>query len=132
MAEFEPNNRSLALALFTPENQAALLDGSLELAPAQQTMFDYIASSGTYGTTEHKVENRLRKSGDSKFRYIWRRLFGPANGDKDRAAFERWYPAFYKYPVLRPFLPIYRVARALVKHPGRIKAELKAVKKAKK
>ena len=132
MAEFEPNNRALALALFAPENQAALLDGSLELAPAQQEMLGYIASSGTYGTTDHKVQNRLRKSGESKFRYIWRRLFGPAKGDKDRAAFERWFPAFYKYPVLRPFLPIYRVVRALVKHPGRIKAELKAVKKAKK
>ena len=132
MAEFEPNNRTLALALFASENQTALLDGSLELAPAQQEMLGYIASSGTYGTTDHRVQNRLRKSGESKFRYIWRRLFGPAKGDKDRAAFERWFPAFFKYPVLRPFLPIYRVARALVKHPGRIKAELKAVKKAKK
>ena len=87
ITEFEQNNRRLALALFSPGNQEALLSGNLELPPELQSMLDYIVSSGTYGTTEHKVENNMRKDGDSKLRYMARRVWGPVKGDQAYAQY---------------------------------------------
>lgn len=129
--EFERTNRGLALVLFDKDAQPALISGDFALTSEQQSVLDYIADSGTYGTTEHKVENKMRSLGGGKFKYIMRRLFGPPKGAQDRAEFERWYPMFFKYPVLRPFLPIYRVFRAMIVHPGRISAEIRALKKKK-
>ena len=87
-------------------------------------MLAYILSSGTYGTVQNRVENGIRKYGSGPFgklRYVMRRLFLPM--DTVRAAF----PLFAKYPILLPFLPFYRVFRALRSRKGRLQAELKAL-----
>lgn len=123
ITDYERINRSLALKLFSKGSIADLTD-------EEQKMLDYIVSSGTYGTIEHKIENRLKKSGEGKLAYFARRVLGPFRNDKDRAQFERRYATFFKYPILLPFLPFYRLFRALKNSPKRIKAEANALRKA--
>jgi len=111
---FEAQNRSLALHLF----------GGGELTAQDLEMLDYIASSGTYGTIENSVRNKLSEYGSGplgKLRYIWHRLFLPL--DSVRSAF----PVFIKYPILLPFLPFYRLFRGLTLRKTRMRAELKTL-----
>ena len=119
---YERLSRSLALALFA-ENEPKELDED------QQDMLDYIVSSGTFGSMEHKVGNTIRKTGKGKFRYLCRRIFGPlGRDDPERNQFKRRYAVFFRYPILLPLLPFYRLFRAL-KQPKRLKAEAKALRK---
>ena len=114
IADFEAQNRSLALHLFDGE----------KLTEQDEKMMEYILSSGTYGTVQNRVENGIRKNGSGPFRklrYIISRLFLPM--ETVRAVF----PLFAKYPILLPLLPFYRVFRALRSRKGRLQAELKAL-----
>ena len=116
LTDFEARNRSLALHLFAGD----------ALTEADARMLDYILSSGTYGTLQNRVNNRLAECGNGplrKVRYTARRIFLPMK--VIRASF----PVFAKYPVLLPALPFYRVFRGLKKNPGRMRAELGALKK---
>ena len=118
IAEFERKNRSLATALF---------DGAV-LTNEEHGMLDYFLSSGTYGSMRHKVENRLHTHSKSKIRYLIRRIFGPGKNDPDRGLFEKKYMVFFKYKILLPFLPFYRLFRALKKSPEQIKAEMNTLR----
>ena len=120
ISEYELQNRNLAIALFSGG----------ELSEENQTMLDYIIESGTFGTTKHSVQNRLRKNGDGKLRYIKRRIFGPDKDEQDRKQFERRYATFFNHPILLPFLPFYRFFRAMKTSPYRIKSEANALRKA--
>ena len=114
ISDFEAQNRSLALHLF---------DGEI-LTIQDQVMLDYILSSGTYGTVQNRVRNRISKYGNgpwAKLKYIFRRLFLPLN--VVRASF----PMFIKCPILLPFLPVYRVFRGLTVRRDRMRAELRAL-----
>ena len=114
IADFEAQNRSLACHLF----------GGDALTEKDQEMLDYVMSSGVYGTMEHQVENRVTAYGSGfrgKLRYLVKRLFLPM--ETVRQAF----PLFAKWPILLPFLPLYRLGRALLKRRGRIWAELKTL-----
>ena len=114
IAEFEAQNHSLALHLF----------GGEKLTEQDEKMLEYILSSGTYGTVQNRLENEIRKYGNGPFgklHYVMKRLFLPM--DTVRAVF----PLFAKYPILLPFLPFYRVFRALRSRNGRLQAELKAL-----
>ena len=114
ISDFEAQNRSLAMHLF---------DGEV-LTAQDQEMLDYILSSGTYGNLQNRVVNGISKYGNgpwAKLKYIFRRLFLPM--DTVRAVF----PLFARYPFLLPFLPFYRVFRALSSRKGRLQAELKAL-----
>jgi hypothetical protein len=119
--EFEEKNRSLALALF----------GGGELTAADRRMLAYILSSGTYGTIEHKVQNKLRDSAGGKRSYLMRRIFGPGKTDPEREHFEKTYPLFFRRKVLLPALPLYRFFRAVKRSPERIGEEIKALGRAK-
>ena len=81
------------------------------------------------GISSNSFSNRLRKNGDGKLRYIKRRVFGPDKDDQDRKQFERRYATFFKYPILLPLLPFYRLFKALKTSPKRIKAEANALRK---
>ena len=114
IADFEEQNRSLALHLFDGE----------KLTERDEKMMEYILSSGTYGTVQNRVENGIKRYGSGPFgklRYIMSRLFLPM--ETVRAVF----PLFAKYPILLPLLPFYRVFRALRSRKGRLQAELKAL-----
>ncbi len=116
ITDFEEQNRSLAFALFSEE----------KLSEAQQKMFDYILSSGAYGTVTNRVANEINRKdrgGGSSLRYIFCRVFPPM----DRV--RQTYPTFAKYPILLPFLPVYRLIRSAKLNKGGIKAEIKAILK---
>ena len=113
IADFEAQNRSLALHLF----------GGEALTVEDQKMLDYVLSSGTYGTVQNSVRNHIHKYGDGalgKIRYVLGRLFLPM--DVVRSAF----PLFVKCPILLPFLPLYRVLRGNRK---RLLIELRELKR---
>lgn len=120
MAEFEMQNRTLAQHLFY----------GCELTEAGREMLEYVMSSGVYGTMQHRVENRIHKTGNSKMRYMLSRFFVPVSKkNKNYAAMAGFYPFFYKHKILLPILPFYRTFRAMKN--GKFKAEAKAIKNAK-
>ncbi len=117
--DFEQKNRELSLALF---------NGEL-LTEEQEKMLNYIVASGTYGTLEHGVENKVAKT--SKAQYFIRRVFGPLGKDDPyREQFKKRYAIFFNHPILLPVLPFYRLFKALKTSPKRIKAEANALRKA--
>lgn len=105
-------------------------EGAGELCTEDQNLVLYLLTAGTYGTIDNQVFHELRKiSGDTepgravKLKYVWKRLF------PDDEWWRVWQPLGYKYPVLRPFITIYRIVRSLFKRPRVIKEEMKALKK---
>ena len=119
ISDFEKKNRALATDLFN----------GAELSNEEQAMLEYIISSGTFGTFDNKVGNEVKKTG-GKGKYILRRLFGPiSKKDPYNVYFRKRYSTFYKYPVLLPFLPIYRVFDSIKNRPENIKKEIKAINK---
>ncbi len=117
---FEKQNRSLSLHLF----------GNGDLTDEDKKMLDYIASSGTFGTIPNMVQNKIQRNKWSKLQYMLHRFFVPVSKkNKDYANYALVYPLFYKYKILLPFLPFYRVFKALKN--GRFRAEAKAIINAK-
>lgn len=122
LSNFEKMNRSLAMDLFSGK----------DLTDDEQEMFNYIIDSGVYGTFQNYLEHRINKDG-GKRAYVFSRIFGPANrSDPYRMKFEKKYAFFYKYPVMLPFLPLYRLFGALKNSPKRIINEVKAINRQKK
>lgn len=119
ISDFERQSRHLALNLF---------DGC-ELSAEDKEMLEYIVFSGTFGTTEHSIENKIINHGDGlsgKIKYLLRRLFPPLVGIKET------YPFFYKHKILLPFLTIYRFGKGLTTKRHQTKSTLIAVKNAQK
>lgn len=112
ISDFEAQNREFTMNLFNGE----------ELTAQDQTMLEYIFSSGAYGTVQNRIQNKIDKYGNGfagQVKYAFHRLFLPM--DVVRAVF----PVFAKYPVLLPFLPIYRVLNGLIKRRKKVLSELK-------
>ena len=117
---FEEENRLLAQHLF---------DGQ-KLSDKEEEMLEYIIGSGTYGTITNNVQHSIDKRKGNKVSYVLRRFSVPVRKkNPNYRAYAAYYPVFYKYKVLLPFLPFYRLARGF--KSGRTKAEIKAVRKAK-
>lgn len=95
------------------------------LTAADTEALAYYLTSGTYGTTEHRIGNRLQEmAGEgravtraTKWRYLWRRLF------PDREFMERWCrreaPAFLRHRWLMPLAPWYRFGYNFARGKGR-------------
>lgn len=99
VAEFEANNRRLAVKLFSGQ----------KLSDDERKLLAYYIFSGTYGTYKNVFENKFsRMNKSSKTDYIFRRIF------PDMEYYKRWYPLAYRYKVLIPFAWIFRSARALI------------------
>ena len=112
LQDFEEQNRILAMHLF----------GLEELSEADEEMLEYMLSSGTYGTVKNRVKNSIESYGDKPFRkiqYAFGRIFLPLKTVKT------FYPVFYKFPILLPFLPFYRIYRNITKHGGAVLKEMK-------
>ena len=119
LAAFEAEIRSLALHLF----------GEGELTEHDQEMLSYIIFSGTYGTIDNRVKNQLRDTGESKLLYMVKRFSVPVRkSDKRYASFAGMYPVFYRYRILLPLLPFYRIGRSV--RSGRFRGEARAIRKA--
>ena len=114
--EFEEENRSLAMHLFTNE----------KLTDTDRARLEYMIRSGVYGTVRNRVSNGVRDNGGGfkgKMHYLIRRLILPMD------IVEHHFPVFYKYKVLLPFLPVYRMYRGIRIKGGKFKEELMELKK---
>ncbi|MCR5576942.1 MAG: nucleotidyltransferase family protein [Oscillospiraceae bacterium] len=116
IADYEAANRSLSMHLF----------GGEALTDADREMLEYICSSGTFGTVYNGVVNAVRRSGSSRLRYMLGRFTVPlSRKDLRYDAFAEQYPVFYRFKILLPLLPIWRILRSL--SSGRIRREMSIV-----
>ena len=116
IADFEQQNRALALRLFSGK----------DLSEEDVKMLQYVTSSGVYGSVDHRVSNQIKKLGGGKTRYMFSRFSVPfSHKNPGYSAYAGMYPVFYKNKILLPLLPFYRTIRAI--RSGRFSAELKAV-----
>ena len=116
IADFEERLRTLAQHLFVP-------GGATSLSSDEDELFAYLASSCTYGTLLHKVENELKEKGDGvrgKLAYLVERLF-PSHEKCLRV-----YP-FYKNRLMYPAVIVYRLGRALTTRRKRVTSELRVL-----
>lgn len=96
IADFERQNRSLAMHLF----------GGEELTAEDRKMLEYVYFSGTYGNLRQCVENTMQKKRWGKVRYAAYRICIPISKKNPRyTVFLEYYPMFYKHRLLLPFLP---------------------------
>ncbi len=117
LGSFEEQNRTLALRLF----------GGETLSDSDREMLDYFLSSGAFGTIPNRVRNTMRRNGGNRLRYLAGRIRVPfSRKDPEYAAFAEEYPLFYRYRILLPFLPFYRVIRAV--RLGRFQEEAKTLR----
>jgi len=112
---FEKKNRELALLLFEGK----------KLSEDNKEMLDYFIFSGTYGTSENRIRNRVTaKKGSgkvAKLKYIMSRLFLPMK------QIEFLHPYFYSHRYLIPFLPFYRIYLGLTKKKKIALSEIRAL-----
>ena len=114
ISDFETANRSLAQHLFEGK----------ELTAADQEMLGYILTSGTYGTVEHRVSNKVRKFGGGfrgRAKYLLSRIFLPMESIKGA------YPFFYKHKILLPVFFFYRIGKGLFLRRRMVMTELKSL-----
>ena len=112
LKEFERKIRCLSDKLFR----------RLPLDDSETRELEVFIKSGCFGTSARKLEKRIGGGKDSKRRYIIRRIFPP------REALHMCYPVVYRHMILYPLMVVYRPFRSLIKHPGRIKRELRKVR----
>lgn len=94
-----------------------------ELSNEEMETLLFIASSGTYGTLENRVNKGVKEKG--KTRYFFSRIFPPYRFYKSA------YPWAYKVPILIPIAWLCRLFRILFKNPKRATSELKMIGKSK-
>lgn len=112
--EFEELNRNMAFALY---------DG---IGEYDSELLEYFIDSGTFGNVDHIVHNSITRSKGGKFSYIFRRAFGFRDGNYWDYLKQR-HPTFYKYKIMLPFLPLYRLVYGIIKYPKRIKEEFRVL-----
>ena len=100
-------------------------DGQLD--KDEWKMIFYMLGCGTYGTSANCVKKALRKlektgSGDARKQYLRDRIWIDEKKMKD------FFPFFYRHKGIRFLLPLYRIVKGMVIHPGRLVAEWKAVR----
>ena len=100
--DFELTNRLLALKLF--ENVD--LSENFQLTVEEQTMLDFILSSGTYGSLVNDVRNQISRKG--RWGYLLSRLTLPYDVMKSR------YPVLEKVPLLYPFCWMHRLVHGFI------------------
>lgn len=110
LTEFEQQSRELAMSLF----------GGGELTEEAREILENHLLSGTYGSEEHRVAYGSRQTG-GRLGYALRRLF------LSREMIQFHYPLFWRYKVLLPFLPLYRLFRGMALDGTRVRSELRAV-----
>ena len=114
LASFERKNRSLSEHLFSGK----------PLTGEEQEMLEYIAGSGTYGNIKNSVENGVRDRGDGtagSVRYFLSRAFLTMDQVQDS------FPFFYRWKILLPLLPFFRLVRGITFRRKKMRGELKAL-----
>ena len=88
-----------------------------EMNDEDKAFLDFLLSCGVYGTDKQQMDNRMK--GNSKLTYLKERIY-PSD-----EVYQDLYPFFYKYKVLLPFLPFFRLFLAMIHSPKRILKEIK-------
>ena len=125
--EFEETNRTLSLKVFGRE---AAEQQTMQLSDAETVLYENITGSGTYGTMENVVKNRMKKvtggqgkvTAGMKLKYYLRRLF-----PKQELLYP-WYP-LAKYKVLIPLVWVYRILVIAVVRRKKVLGEVRIVEK---
>ena len=143
--EFERINRQLAIALFgkgTAANSAmadgavakdavtdrAVENGLVDDDAMAEMLSNVLSAGGVYGTFAHRVNVGIKKSGGKRLRYMLKRFSVPMRStNPDYKGFAARYPMFYKYRILLPLLPFYRIYNSMKE--GRLSAEWKYIRK---
>lgn len=132
MKDYERSARALAEKLFRT-SWKTLGTPTDDLSEDERVLTGFYLASGTNGTAEHAIIQELcggsvqkKITFRRKIQYLFRRIF------PDTAFCQKYYPFFYKYKILYPFLPFYRTVRGLVLAPGKLWNEWKILWKAKK
>ncbi len=115
--DFEERMRTFAQRVFALEKPLALQADDEEL-------FRYLATSGTYGTTVHQVQNKLAKKGRGvprKLAYLVERVF------PSREIFREVYPFYSGSRLLYPAMVVFRLGRALTVSRKRVLTELAVI-----
>ncbi|MBR1822806.1 MAG: nucleotidyltransferase family protein [Ruminococcus sp.] len=114
LAKFERQGRELAAKLF----------GGGKLTENEQRELDCYIFSGTYGTFENDLDQKIENIGNgSKKRYVLRRIFPPMDH------YKRWYPWAYKYKFLLPIAWLIRPIKGTAKHRKKLLSELRLLNK---
>ena len=109
--EYERQTRELSMHLFSGKK---LTDEEIKL-------LDYFIFSGSYGNMENNINNSLKKSNNSKTRYIFSRLVPPMS------VIEKRYPIVYRHRILLSFLPVYRVINLLMRNRRKLINEVRTL-----
>ncbi len=125
LAAFEEQARTLADKLF-----AAPLTEDL-LTDADREMLAYCLGSGTYGTMETMVGNRLQEmqgadgkvTRRTKWRYYWSRFY------PSREFCRVNYPFVARWWIIKPFWAVFRLGRGLVRNRKAIGREIRIVQR---
>lgn len=108
IAEFERNNRDLAMHLFSGE----------PLTEQDKKMLDYVLSSGTYGTMKNYIRNQIAKRG--RIGYLLSRTFPTFR------SMMLLYPVLERMPFLLPLCWVLRLAEAVIRKPRKVIYQLTA------
>lgn len=91
-------------------------------------MLSYMLGSGTYGTLQNQVTNRLRQEAEldlgrgSRMRYMLHRVFPPLK------KLQLGYPVLKRHPWLLPAVYAYRIVVRPFVNGRRLRAELRVLK----
>lgn len=125
--DFEELNRSLSFHIF---GDSIVLE---DLPENEAVMLSFVQKSGTYGTMENSIRNRMRKiTGNHgkvtfgmKLKYYFKRLF------PRQEQLTPWYP-LARYKIFIPLVWIFRLFRGLIVRRKRVIGEVKIVERQKK
>lgn len=121
--DYAAQSHDLARKLFAhPETEVALTESELEL-------FEAHTQSGTFGNMENRSRNIMqdmqagegRLSKTTRLKYALSRLF------PGREWCRKWYPFFYRHPVLLPALWVYRAVRSVALKPRKLLREWRSI-----
>ena len=126
MLEFEQQLKALAQAVLEDDVYGKALAGKPEtLSSSNEALLAYMLGSGTYGTTQNSVKNKLvKEKGEgvsAKARYLLHRAFPKPESIK------LGYPIVSEHPWMLPAVYVYRLIVLPFAHAKKLSAELKAV-----
>lgn len=129
MADFEQSLRALAVAVVGKDACCRVLAGETGALPdGLGQMLAYMLESGTYGTLQNQVTNRLRQEAEldlgrgPRMRYMLHRVFPPLK------KLQLGYPVLKRHPWLLPAVYAYRIVVRPFVNGRRLRAELRVLK----
>lgn len=119
IADFERQSRQLTEKLFSSTVFPVLTEDE------QEMLLEYL-NYGTYGTTEHAAENKVKKyindsEKHTKLGFVLNMLI------PDMEFMKNYYPLFYRHKLLLPIGYIWRCIKGITTKQRKLKEEMKAL-----